>query len=52
MYDARVFNGEKAVEIGLVDEIGNTMGVLAREYPECSLQVVPRKQPVLEWLGM
>lgn len=40
IYDARVFEGEEAQNLGLVDEVGNLSGVLATTYPDCKVKVV------------
>jgi ClpP class serine protease len=42
IFDAKVFEGEEAVKLGLVDELGNISQVLALNYPECKLNIMGR----------
>lgn len=44
IYDARIYQGDQAKEIGLVDEVGNMMGVLAQQYPECRPVLCPKNE--------
>ncbi|KRX07247.1 hypothetical protein PPERSA_00404 [Pseudocohnilembus persalinus] len=43
IYNADVFGGEKAVEYGLADAVGNYQNVLLKEFPQASLDFVIKK---------
>jgi signal peptide peptidase SppA len=52
LFSGEVWTGAKAVELGLVDEVGNLREVLKERFPDAEIAVAEPKRPLLARLGM
>lgn len=52
LFSGEVWTGARAVELGLVDGLGNLREVLAEKYPEAEVSVAEPKRPLLARLGL
>lgn len=52
LFSGEVWTGTKAVELGLVDGLGNLREVLAERYPDADISVAEPKRPLLARLGV
>lgn len=52
LFSGDVWLGGRAVELGLVDGIGNLREVIAQRYPEAEIAIAEPKRPLLARLGL
>jgi signal peptide peptidase SppA len=52
LFTGEVWTGAKAVELGLVDGVGNMRAVLTERYPDAEITVAEPKRPLLARLGL
>ncbi|HEY0452447.1 S49 family peptidase [Actinophytocola sp.] len=51
VFTGEIWTGAKAVELGIVDGVGNMREVLAERYPDAEISVAEPKRPLLARLG-
>lgn len=51
LFTGEVWTGAKAVELGLIDGVGNLRKVIAERYPDAEISVAEPKRPLLARLG-
>jgi signal peptide peptidase SppA len=52
LFSGEVWTGAKAVELGLIDGLGNLRQVIAERYPDADISVAEPKRPLLARLGL
>jgi signal peptide peptidase SppA len=52
LFTGEVWTGAKAVELGLIDGVGNLREVIAERYPDAEVTVAEPKRPLLARLGL
>jgi signal peptide peptidase SppA len=52
LFTGEVWTGAKAVELGLVDGVGNLREVIAKRYPDADISIAEPKRPLLARLGL
>jgi signal peptide peptidase SppA len=52
LFSGEVWTGAKAVELGLVDGLGNLREVISERYPDADITVAEPKRPLLARLGL
>jgi ClpP class serine protease len=52
LFTGDVWLGGRALELGLIDGIGNLRELIARRYPEAEISVAESKKPLLARLGL
>jgi signal peptide peptidase SppA len=52
LFTGEVWTGAKAVELGLVDGVGNLRAVINERYPDAEITVAEPKRPLLARLGL
>ncbi|HEV7646559.1 MAG TPA: S49 family peptidase [Actinophytocola sp.] len=52
LFTGEIWTGAKALELGLVDGVGNLREVIAERYPEAEITVAEPKRPLLARLGI
>lgn len=52
LFTGEVWTGARAVELGLIDGVGNLRSVLAQRYPDAEISVAEPKRPLLARLGL
>jgi signal peptide peptidase SppA len=52
VFSGEVWTGARAVELGLVDGLGNMREVIAQRYPDAEVTVAEPKRPLLARLGL
>lgn len=48
IYDAKVFTGEEAAKLGLVDRVGSLVKIVSELYPDCRIE--PHEKGKSEWV--
>ncbi len=52
LFTGEVWTGARAVELGLVDDLGTLRSVLAKRYPDAEITTVEARKPLLARLGI
>jgi signal peptide peptidase SppA len=52
LFTGEVWTGAKAVELGLIDGVGNLRQVISERYPDAEISVAEPKRPLLARLGL
>jgi len=52
LFTGEVWTGARAMELGLVDGVGNLREVIARRYPDADISIAEPKRPLLARLGL
>ncbi len=52
LFTGEVWTGARAVELGLVDGVGNLREVIAERYPDADISIAEPKRPLLARLGL
>jgi signal peptide peptidase SppA len=52
LFSGEVWTGAKAVELGLVDGVGNLREVISERYPDAEIAIAEPKRPLLARLGL
>jgi signal peptide peptidase SppA len=52
LFSGEVWTGSKAVDLGLVDGVGNLRAVITERYPDAEISVAEPKRPLLARLGL
>ncbi|HEY7595717.1 MAG TPA: S49 family peptidase [Actinophytocola sp.] len=52
LFTGEVWTGKKAVELGLVDGVGNLREVITERYPDADVAIAEPKRPLLARLGL
>lgn len=52
LFTGDVWLGQKAVELGLIDGIGNLREVISERYPDAEISLAEAKRPILARLGL